>query len=344
MGLLAACGTPRPAHPVPIAVLVDGDPAALATLPSVDGLELRRITAPASAAPPDGTVAELAQARAAYAGGDPDTCRAAVAKLDLVQLLARRERLAVARALVLDAACAWAGADKTAARATAARLATFGLELPEISISPDVERALGDAVVTVGRAKRVALAIDGVVGGRVILDGRDAGCTLPCSVDVAPGDHVVAVETDGYEPAAQLVRVDAARALKIDQQPASPPLAAAQWQARVGRGFPAVDVVGAALIGRFAGEARVAWLHADRTLDGALVVDGKTVARAQRDAGQSGPLLRELAYEGRVLPRPTVWQKPTTWIWISAAVLAVAGGIIYAVYEPDPRTRVVLSP
>ena len=51
------------------------------------------------------------------------------------------------------------------------------------------------------------LSIDGVSGARLVVDGRDAGCAVPCTIDLRPGDHVVAVTADGYLPASKQIRV-----------------------------------------------------------------------------------------------------------------------------------------
>jgi hypothetical protein len=342
--LLASCAA-RPQHTVPIALLVDGDPAAVGALPThaVDGLELHPVELPAPApAPPDPSASTITRARSSYARGDFDACRRELATIDHVRLLAARERTLVARALVLDAACGWGALDKAAAQTTAARLASFSLELPDLGVSPDVERMLGDAIAAAGKAKRSPLAVTGVVGARLSVDGIEAGCALPCTIDLGPGDHVLAVEADGFQPAVQRVRVPQARELAIAQQPASAELAAKQWRARVGRGQPATDVVGAALLGKLGKQTRVAFVHGDTRLTGALVVGGTLVATATGSRNEGADLVRELAYDGGVLHRPSLWQRPWFWIAATGAVALVAGAIVAVTYEPDKHTRLVV--
>ena len=99
IAIAAACAT-TPKHPIPVAVLVDGDPGAVGTLPvhAVAGLELRAIELPASpAAPGDDSAATVAAARAAYAKGDFDACRDALAHVDVVARLAAGDRPLVSR-------------------------------------------------------------------------------------------------------------------------------------------------------------------------------------------------------------------------------------------------------
>lgn len=339
-GLVVAAGcATTPAHPIPVAVIVDGDRSALGTLPTTsDGLELRTMAPPTPApVPHDDSTAIVATARSAYASGDFDACRAALASLDVPRLLAAQQRVVVARALALDAACAWGATNKTAATADAARLAAFGLELPDLAVSPDVERVLGDAITATGNAGRAALAIEGHPGARVDVDGRPAHCALPCTVELVPGEHVVALELDGYAPAWRIARVPDVARVAIEQAPATPELAASQWLARVGRGLPAADSTGAALIGKFAGP-RVAYVFGDHELSGALAVDGRLAAHDTQARGHGEALVRELAYDGGVLHRPSIVQRPWFWIAVTGAAIVIAGAIVAATYQPPIHT------
>jgi len=342
---LAACAAPKPQHTIPVALLVDGDRAGVGSLPkdAVSGLELRpvELAAPTTSAP-DPSAATIAHARGMYAGGDFDACRGELAKVDITHLLATRDRALAARALVLDTACAWGALDKSSAGATAARIASYGLELPDLAVSPDVERVIGEALAAAGKAPRAALVVTGEIGARLTVDGREAGCALPCTIDLAPGDHVLAVDADGFQPAVQTVRSPDAAKVSIAQQPASAELAARQWRARIGRGQPATDVIGAALLGRLAKESRVALVHGDKQLTGALVVDGKLVASARGERGEGPEIVRELAYDGGLLRRPSIWQRPWFWIATTTAVAVVAGVVIAVTYEPDKHTRLVV--
>jgi PEGA domain-containing protein len=340
--LVAACAA-APAHPVSVAVLVDGDRSAVGALgpTAVNGLELVPIELPAPAPlAGDDTSAQLARARAAYARGDHAVCRGELAKVDVAKLLARADRALAARALTLEAACAYQALAKEDARAAAARLAGLGLELPETSVAPDAEQLIGDAIVAAGKAARSPLAIRGAIGARLTVDGRPGGCAVPCTVDLPPGDHVIALDADGFAPAWQVVRTPDTRDVAIAQQVAPRELAAKQWRDRLGRGLAPTDATGVALLARIAMVPRVAFVHGGAQLTGALVVDGALRARGERAPGESPQLVRELAYDAGVLRRPALWRRPAFWIATSAATLIVSSVVIVTMYQPETKTMV----
>ena len=332
---LVGCAA-APKHAIAVAVLADGDSPALAAN-AVEGLELHAVALPAPAAPPpDDRAAAVTRARSAYASGDFATCRGALG--DETEMLAANQRPLAARTLMLKAACAWP--DKAAAEAIAKRFAGFGLDLPDLQVTPDVERAVTSAITDAGKTPRKPLAISGIVGARLAIDGRPGGCALPCTVDLPAGDHVIAVEADGYAPASRVVRTPQADRVGIAQEPASPELAGLQWRARIGRGLPATDAVGVALIARLAGTPRVAFIHADGKLTGAMIVDGRLAATGTADAKNAPGLVRELAYDARLLHRPSVFQRPWFWIATTGAAIAIAGAIVYvAVRDTDTGLR-----
>lgn len=341
---LAACA-PAPKHPIAVAVLVEGDAAAAGALSptAVPGLELRALALPAPAPPPapaGDTAAIVTRARAAYGQGDHDACRAELARLDLVRVLAAGERGLAARAVTLESACAFGARRAAEAQAAATRLAVLGLALPESAVAIEVEAMIGKAIAAVGAQPRHALAVTGEAGARLAVDGRPAGCALPCTVDLPAGDHVLAVEADGFAPAARLVRVPDTRTVAMTQPAATAELAARQWRARLGRGLAPTDPAGAALLGRLAGGPRIVLLRGGERLTGALVVDGALAASGTRGRGQAPALVRELAYDAGVLRRPSVWTRPWFWIAASGVTLVAAGAIVAVTYEPPVRTRV----
>ncbi len=341
---ISACA-PTPKNPIRVAILVETDPAAVGELAprAVAGLELRTVELPAPPAPPtDVSAPVLTRARAAYAGGDFDACRSELAKVDVVHLLVAQNRALASRAITLEAACAWGALAKADAKTAAARIASFGLELPESAVAPDVEQLIGTAVAAAGKEPRHQLAIQGETGARLAIDGRPAGCTLPCTLDVSGGDHVLAVDADGFMPTSRLVRTPETTKVTLAQQPASAQLAAQQWRARIGRGLPGTDTVGVALIAKLAGDQRIAVLRGGGRLEGSIIVDGALRAQAVRDRGQGPALVRELAYDGGVLQRPAVWQRPWFWIAVSGAAVVVAGAIVWATYEPEIQTGLKL--
>jgi hypothetical protein len=207
-----------------------------------------------------------------------------------------------------------------------------------MTVTPEIDRLLGDAIRAAGTAPRHPVAIAGVVGARLAIDGRPGDCTLPCTVDLAPGDHVLAVAADGYAPAVSLVRTPDIDHITIAQEPATTELAARQWRARLGRGLPATDAVGVALLAKLGG-TRIAYLHGDRQLTTALVVDGKLVATDTRARGDAIGAVQEVAYDGHVLHRPSVFQRPWFWIATAGAALAIAAAIVAITYKPNPMTE-----
>jgi hypothetical protein len=337
---VASCA-PAPKHPIRVGVLIEGDRTAVGALEprAIDGLELYSVELPDPApVTVDDSAQLITRARAAYAAGDFDACRGELVKVDVMHLLVAANRSLASRAITLEAACAWGALARSEAKAAATRLASLGLELPETVVAPDVEQLIGTAIAQVGKAVRHPLAIRGEVGARLSIDGRPAGCTLPCTLDVADGDHVLAVETDGFMPTSRLVRTPETIPVTLAQEPASAQLAAQQWRARLGRGLPATDSVGVTLIAKLARDQRVAVLRAGTRLEGSIIVGGAVRAKAVRDHGQAPSLVRELAYDSGVLRRPAVWQKPWFWIAVSGGAIAIAGGIVALTYEPEVRT------
>jgi len=72
-------------------------------------------------------------------------------------------------------------------------------------------------------------------------------------------------------------------------------------------------------------------------------LDGKLAASATGDRGDGVSLVRELAYDGGMLKRPALWQRPTFWIAVTGAAVLVAGAIVWVVYEPEIRSNLVFS-
>ncbi len=339
--LLAACSA-RAAHPVPLGVLALGDRAALGDLAATqEGLAVRVLESPPPPPEPADTVAAaLARARTAYVRGQLDTCLGEARTIDTAELLVASDRGRAARALALVIACNEGATLHAEARAVATRFASYGLELPESTVAPDVEALIGAEVERVGRAPRARLAIATVTGARLRVDGRPAGCEAPCTVELAPGEHVVSAEADGFAAGHASVRVPDATQASIELLPATALLAAQQWRARLGRGQPATDAIGARLIGRFALEPRVAVLVGGPRVEGALIIDGRVVARNDAPTGAAGPLLRELAYDARILRRPPVWERPWFWIAVGVGAFVVAGALVAVTYEPPVHTVV----
>ncbi len=335
--LMCTACAPMPKHPVAVAVFVEGDHAIAET--SVPGLAFHPVTfAPEVAPAADSIAPALASARKAYAVGDADGCRTLIAKLDVPALLAAGNRAAAARALALDTACAYQGLAQDDAARAAAKLAGFGLDLPADAVAREAEDLIVAAIAKASAAPHEKLDVTGEAGARVAVDGRPAMCVVPCPLDLAPGDHVIAVEADGFEPAHKVLRVPDVKTIAIAQQPATPQRASSQWRARLGRGLPATDLTGATLLALAAREPRVAYVHGGAQLTGTMIVDGKPRATG---TGEDGPrLMRELAYDAGLLQRPKTWQRPWFWIAVAGATAVVSGAIIYVTYEPEIQTMV----
>ncbi len=339
VALMTSACAPMPKHPIAVAVLVDGEPRPALPETSVPGLALHEIVlAPEPPAPADSTTTSLSLARSAYAAGDADRCRTQIANVDVPALLAAGNRSAAARALALDTACAYQGVSRDDAGRIAARLAASGLDLPADAVAREAEDLIVAAIAAASAAPRAKLAVTGEPGARVAVDGKPSTCVTPCPLELAPGEHVIAVEADGFEPAWKTVRVPEVATIAIAQQPATAVRASSQWRARLGRGLPATDATGSSLLSLAANEPRVAYLIGGPQLTGTLIVDGKPRASG---TGSDGPrLLRELAYDGGLLQRPKVWQRPWFWIAIAGATAVVSGAIIYVTYEPEIQTMV----
>lgn len=334
--VVAACA-PMPKHPIAVGVLFDGERESLPSR-AVPGLELQTIELPVPAPPVDHVTSVLASARSAFGAGQSDQCRKTLRTLGVDQLLAVGNRAAAARALTLEAGCAFLANARDEARAIAERFAAFGLELPSQAVGFEVEQMIGDAIEAANKQPRHPLAIRGEAGARLLVDGLPASCLAPCTVQLAPGHHVIALEADGYEPTSRTVRVPDEKEVVIDPQRASAERAAFQWRARVGRGLPPTDPTGIALLGLATRQPRLAYLQAGKQLAGLLIVDGAQRATGTRERGGGTMLVRELAYDGGLLQRPRIWQRPWFWIAVAGATLAVSGAIIYVTYEPEVRT------
>ena len=346
-GALAAGCSASTARPVTVAVVLE-DRATVGPIANnaVRGLDLHPLDVPAPPPPPtDVATPVLTRARTAYSQGDFEVCRRELAALDLGELLARSARDHASRALAYEAACAHGAQARVEAGAAAASLARLGLELPDVVLARDVEASIGEAIAAAGAQVRHPLAVTGEPGARLTVDGQPAGCVVPCSVQVRPGAHLFAVETDGFLPSHRWVDVAGEATIAMPQEAAPPQLAGQQWRARVGRGLPPTDLVGATLLAKLAGQPRVAYLHAagDQQVMGWMIVEGKVVASANRDRTETAALLGDLAYDGGVLRRPAVWKRPWFWIAVSSVALVAAGSVVALTYEPEIVTKVIVE-
>lgn len=334
LGLLgcgvAACSAAPRGPRIPVAVVAD---VALAP-DAVAGLALTPVALPARAAPPavDLADATAGQARKAYGAGDWAGCLAALRGRDLAEVLAAGQRASASRLLAFEIACQYE-VSRADARTAAARFASLRLDLPADHLPAEVEALIASARERAGGEPVRPIAVDGSPGARLAVDGRAGVCALPCTIDLPAGEHVLAVDADGFAPLHRVIRVPATSRVSLAQPAAPRELATQQWQARQARGLTALDATAARLLGRLATEVVVL-----RAGTGALVRDG--TLRAQLDGTAPAPLVRDLAYAGGLLSRPRAWQRPWFWIAATGVALAAAGAIVWVVYEPDTRTEV----
>jgi hypothetical protein len=360
--LLVACGH-RP--PVPVTVLVEGAPEQAAKVRSalsaraVSGLALRHGELP----PPldvELGAAEIAAAYQDFVAGDGSRCRERLASVDLPRLLAHRQRAQVARALLLDARCADGLGATAEADARFAEFAAYDLELAEAEgvLSPSLRPRFDQALAAAATAPRARASVEGAPGGRVMIDGRLAGCSSPCAPSARAGTHVFSVEADGVALAWRKVTLEAPRAgtssfaIALPRAPASAAEATAQWRARVGAGFAPDDAVGLSLLPVMLKDDRVAYLRvvadparpsAPPILAGAIAARqaeraAPITARGQRLSLEAAPeLVRSLAIDAKLVapPRPR-------WFWpvLVGSVVVTAAVTAVLVYEPETRTEV----
>ncbi len=345
-----ACARARPVAPLTLAVLIDGEPTTAAAVAGdldngeLPGFTLRRVELPRPRPTPiDRTAAAVAAARAAYLErGDFEACVTSLEPVGVPPLLASGRRDLAARVLVWRAACAWGRMARAETESIAAQLAGFGLELPPDAgaVTPDVEAVLVAALDRAGATPRVPLTVAGHAGAGLGVDGRPAECVLPCTVEVTPGDHVVAVDADGFEPLWRLVRAPAAAPFTPALAPAAPALAVVQWRARTGRGLRPDDDDGLALVARAVEARRVLYLGVGARLRGALIVDGVVKARGERPPRQALALARDLTVRGGLVDRVPLHRRPRFWLAIGAAALVAATITAAILIEPEIHTEV----
>jgi len=331
------------------------------------GVDLRVAHAPGAqaAAPPAGRMratdveSALATARADYASGELARVRSCAERLGDPELvwstLGRRARTVAARVLVWRIACA-SIVRRDEATAAAQTFAALGLELPSDvdSIPVEAHKILTAALGAAERAPRGHVGVRSVPGdAAVLVDGR-AACTTPCDLDLGAGDHHVAVEKSGFQPASRVVKVEAAGApasasFALDR--ASPELAAAQWAAAYGThparadDGEALSLLGTALRARKLVYLDVESLGSAARIRGALVSGegGRVEARDE----QRGPVpsatddvLRELLVKGGIVESGSLARKPLFWVIVAGAVAASVGVTAYALHDPGTRTEV----
>jgi hypothetical protein len=358
----------RAEEPPRIAVVIAGSEAARAELErglagqSDLPVELRVSAAPNAASAPSDESAlakRLSDARTSYIAADFERCLAQLpGDAELTAVLGRRERTLAARALLWRTACeSGRGATADAQRA-AQTLALMGFELPPDvgSVSPEVERLLTDSLSALQRAPRVPLRVESRgEAAEVFVDGRPQGCLTPCTLEVAPGEHVIALSADGLTPLVTRTTVRRnAPALALSPELASPELARAQWSRRQAARKELDDGASLRLLSRAVPAQKLVLIQAETVqgeriaLRGAYAIDGQVAARAGSEpvalddlSSEGSSLVEELLVRGNTLARPRpLWKNPWLWVAVGVGAAAAATATALLLQEPEQRTEI----
>jgi hypothetical protein len=309
----------------------------------------------AMAAPTDRS-SLLSSARQKYVDGDFAACLQSLGADALVpQLLAARRRDLAARVLFWRIACRVGSGALPAATIEARGFAALGLEVPAdaAEATPEVESLLGQAIKEAAGARKLTLAVDAPpLRASVALDGRSGACTTPCALELLPGEHLLALDAEGYLPVERLLTVSGPMQVKLDATPAPPEVAAAQWSARYGGSPWLYSEPSTRLLARAIAARRLVLVNVEGAgelrLRGTLATDGTVRAQTERTAragnldAESRRLLRDLLVSGKVFePAKPIYKRAVFWVPLALAVgAAVVSASIAATLAPDIHTRV----
>lgn len=314
---------------------------------------------PPSAPKPPDTEPALARARTSYVAAEFEGCVAAVASDELVDAaLDAGDRVTAARTLLWRVACHTGAGELERARASALAFAVLDLDVPPDieAVTPEVEAILGDAIARTREVARAPLRIaSNTSRATVSVDGRGTSCTTPCTVDLAVGDHRIAVAADGWVTTRRRVRVArAGSSVDVVLPVAGPELAATQWTVRFSDGVDVDSASSVRLLARAKRARRLVLLSTDgdtsTRIRGVLAIDEKITARAERSGAAKSTdanaraVVRDLLVAGKVVEKSKpIYKRPVFWIAIvlSAAAAATLTGLL--VRPPDERTRVTIE-
>ncbi|HEY1586242.1 MAG TPA: PEGA domain-containing protein [Polyangia bacterium] len=309
----------------------------------------------ATAPKTDGSL-PLSSARQKYVNGDFAGCLQSLSADALVpELLAAGRRELAARVLFWRVACRVGSGALPAATDEAREFAALGLEVPAdaAEATPEVESLLGRATKEAAAAHKLTLAVDAPpLRAGLSLDGRSGACVTPCALEVLPGEHLIALDADGYLPLARQVSVHESTQVKLNATPAPPEVAAAQWSARYGGSTWLYSEPSTRLLARAVAARRLVLVNVEGTgelrLRGTLATDGTVRAQAERTAragsldAESRRLLRDLLVSGKVFePAKPIYKRAAFWVPLALAVsAAVISASIAATLAPNIHTRV----
>ena len=295
-------------------------------------------------------------ARQKYVNGDFAGCLASLSAGELVpKLLEAGRRELAARVLFWRVACRVGSDALDAANDEARQFAALGLEVPAdaAEATPEVESLLDRALKESTRMRKVTLDVDAPpLRASVSLDGRSGACVTPCALEVLPGDHLVALDAEGYLPVARVVAVKERMQVKLEVTPAPPEVAAEQWSARYGGTPWLYSEPSTRLLARSIAARRLVLVNAEGAgelrLRGTLATDGTVRAQVERTArpgsldAESRRLLRDLLVSGKVFePAKPIYKRAVFWVPLLVAVsAAVVSASIAATLAPNIHTRV----
>lgn len=359
--MITGCA-PKAGPAVSVSVLVRGDAEAVAAIkvslekpvsPAVETRVVELSSEPPTAPKIPDLDARLANARTKYLAADFSACLEAIGgESALRDLLFEGKRTAATRLLLWRVACLHGAGSEAEALTVARTFASLGLEVPSevTTISPKAEQLLARAIGDSARAARVTMSVaTNVSPASLALDGNANACSLPCSVQVAPGEHVLRIDADGAVPAMRDVRVSAATTITIPTSSATPGVAALQWSTRYASlgdvdSAPSMRLLATALRAQ-----RLALLQAERDPDGlrlrgAIVNSGEIAARGERraaDLGAAAPaLMRDLLVRGKVIEKSPLVRRPAFWLALAAGVLVTGATTAAFLYQPPVTTRI----
>ena len=183
----------------------------------------------------------VVEARTAWVSADFAKCLALLEDDEVViRALREGQRTLAARTLAWRAACRTSARQAAGARRDAEWMAILQLPLPDDVgvMTPEIEALLTQVRREVDARPLVQVSVTSPVRDAVVaFDGRPAVCTVPCTMSVAAGVHVISLSADGYSPQARSVTIGTSGAsAEVTLPPADPALAASQWLERRAKG------------------------------------------------------------------------------------------------------------
>jgi hypothetical protein len=298
----------------------------------------------------------LPAARQKYVNGDFAGCLQSLSADGLIpELLAAGRRELAARVLFWRVACRVGSGALPAATDEARQFAAFGLEVPAdaAEATPEVESLLARALKESANLRKLTVEVDAPpLRAGVSLDGRRGAGVTPCALEVLPGEHLIALDAEGYLPVTRLVVVKERTQVKLDATPAPPEVAAGQWSAHYGSSPWLYSEPSTRLLARAIAARRLVLINAEGAgelrLRGTLATDGTVSAQAQRTSrpanldAEARRLLRDLLVSGKVFePAKPIYKRAVFWVPLALAVsAAVISASIAATLTPNTHTRV----